>query len=177
MWPSLLLPTLIPYKDGNKQITAINPFVCVWERAKKETETNQALKGWTRTQAQRKDSYCLKKHWRVDRCVSLYIVAHCVSGLFSGFVGYENCWRNRGRCRMGFHPAFSASLPRWRLKTALAPGITQVSLRNTEDGPVETYIGCAINPLWALFFRQCLCDTERWAAALGSLTYACLPEK
>lgn len=35
----------------------------------------------------------------------------------------------------------------WRLKTALAPGITQVSLRNTEDGPVETYIGCAINPL------------------------------
>ena len=32
----------------------------------------------------------ISEQWRVD-CVSLCIVAHCVSGLFSGFVGYEKC--------------------------------------------------------------------------------------
>ena len=32
-----------------------------------------------------------KKHWRADRCARLYVVALCVSGSFTGFVGYENC--------------------------------------------------------------------------------------
>ena len=45
----------------------------------------------------------VQKHGRVDGCEGLRIVAHCVSGLFSGFVGYENCWRNGECCRMGFH--------------------------------------------------------------------------
>lgn len=33
----------------------------------------------------------VQKHEWVDDCEGPYIVAHCVSGLFSGFVGYENC--------------------------------------------------------------------------------------
>lgn len=45
----------------------------------------------------------VQKHGRVDGCEGPYIVAHCVSGLFRGFVGYENCWRNGECCRMGFH--------------------------------------------------------------------------
>lgn len=36
--------------------------------------------------------------------VRVCILWHIVyQGPFSGFVGYENCWRNGERCRMGFH--------------------------------------------------------------------------
>lgn len=45
----------------------------------------------------------MQKHGQVDGCEGPHIVAHCVSGLFRGFVGYENCWRNAECCRMGFH--------------------------------------------------------------------------
>lgn len=48
-------------------------------------------------------SAIVQKHGQVDGREGPYIVAHCVSGLFSGFVGYENCWRNAESCRMGFH--------------------------------------------------------------------------
>lgn len=42
---------------------------------------------------------------------------------------------------------FFTTLVTEEVKNVLAPGVTQVSLRNTGDGPVWKYIGCAINPL------------------------------
>lgn len=41
---------------------------------------------------------------------------------------------------------FVTTLVTEEVKNALAPGMTQVSLRNTGDGPVWKCIDCAINP-------------------------------
>lgn len=55
----------------------------------------------------------------------------------------------------GFLCFFNALMTE-EMKNALAPGVTQVSLRNTGDGPVWKCIACAINPLSLLFYDNAI---------------------
>ena len=103
------------------------------------------------------------KHWRVDRCVCLCIVAHCVSGPFSGFVGYENCWRNRERCRMGFHWLSLLLYHAGDRRSEECTGCrhyTGYPEKHRRRPHVETYRLCHKSP-WALFLWQHHCPPAR----------------
>lgn len=88
------------------------------------------------------------KHWQVDRCVSTYIVAHCVSGFVALWdMTPADVTRSAvGWDFTGFLGFFTAPVTE-EGKNALAPGATQVILRNTGDRPMWKHKGCSINPL------------------------------
>lgn len=148
--------------DIGWQLTQVNTFAicCVWIR---KTNGKYVLYADTKTQHTRDGDIhkvrarvtIVYKHWRVDCCVSLYIVAHCVSGLsvalwdmrtadvtmsavgwdFTGFLWFfchAGDWRSE-KCTGFRHYATHPDIPR-RLSY------------------VWNYIVRTINPLWTLFY-------------------------